>query len=144
MVGSGKGKNSTNVPRKRLFLCLLRFKVPVVNVWNIVVLSFIAIVSCNFPKLKIRILDRNLNFFPINVKVLLSTLTSQLIIVITHWLLALAAISIYILFLVLALFRTYLIHTNMYLGVPEIESAKVARWKTFLWLYKPEIIDIYR
>ena len=35
-----------------------------------------------------------------------------------------------ILFLVLVLF------TDTYTHVPEIESEKVGRWKTFLWLYK--------
>ena len=33
-----------------------------------------------------------------------------------------------ILFQVLVLSRTYLIHTHMYRGVPEIESEEVGRW----------------
>ena len=99
--------------------------------------SFIAIVCCNLQKLNIRLSDRNFNYF-VHVKVLSSTLTSQLIIAIMQlWLLAHAAVSkSVILFLVLVLFRTYLIHAHMYQGVPEIESTKVGRWKTFLWLYK--------
>ena len=72
------------------------------------------------PKLKIPLSGRNFNVFPI-------TCNS---VIITQWLLAHAAVSkSVILFQVLVLSRTYLIHTYMYRGVPEIESEEVGRWK---------------